>query len=129
MKTGYADIAIEMPTGPEILSGSTRLKAGTATKLALNMLSTLTMVQLGKVYRNLMVDMKPSNIKLQDRSVRIVMKALNVERDEAAALYEAAGHFTKAAIVMGAAKVDKDTAVKALEQHDGFIRRAVDALK
>jgi len=127
--SGYADIAIEMPTGPEILSGSTRLKAGTATKLALNMLSTLTMVQLGKVYRNLMVDMKPSNIKLQDRSVRIVQKALDVERDVAQQLYTDADKNTKAAIVMGAAHVDKDTAVKALKDNDGFIRRAIDALK
>ena len=127
--SGYADIAIEMPTGPEILSGSTRLKAGTATKLALNMLSTLTMVQLGKVYRNLMVDMKPSNIKLQDRSVRIVQKALNVEREEAEKLYLAADKNTKAAIVMGTVNVEKDAAVQALKENDGFIRRAIEALK
>lgn len=127
--SGYSDIAIEMPTGPEILSGSTRLKAGTATKLALNMLSTLTMVQLGKVYRNLMVDMKPSNIKLQDRSVRIVQKALNVEREEAEKLYLAADKNTKAAIVMGTVNVEKDAAVQALKENDGFIRRAIEALK
>lgn len=127
--SGYADIAIEMPTGPEILSGSTRLKAGTATKLALNMLSTLTMVQLGKVYKNLMVDMKPSNIKLQDRSVRIVQKALDVEREAAADLYAAADKNTKVAITMGITGADKDAAAKALKENDGFIRRAVDALK
>lgn len=128
--SSHADIAIEMPTGPEILSGSTRLKAGTATKLALNMLSTLTMVQLGKVYRNLMVDMKPTNIKLQDRSIRIVQKALDdIPREEAETLYQAANKSTKAAIVMGVTNATAEDAEAALKQHDGFIRRAIDSLK
>lgn len=128
--SGYADIAIEMPTGPEILSGSTRLKAGTATKLALNMLSTLTMVQLGKVYRNLMVDMKPTNIKLQDRSIRIVQKALDdIPREEAEALYTNANKETKVAIVMGATQASAPQASEALAANDGFIRKAIETLK
>ncbi len=128
--SGHADIAIEMPTGPEILSGSTRLKAGTATKLALNMLSTLTMVQLGKVYRNLMVDMQPANDKLRDRSVRIVQKALNgMEREQAERLYAQAGNSIQTAIVMGETGADAEAARQALNACDGMIRRAVDGLK
>ena len=128
--SGHADIAIEMPTGPEILSGSTRLKAGTATKLALNMLSTLTMVQLGKVYRNLMVDMQPANDKLRDRSVRIVQKALNgMEREQAERLYAQAGNSIQTAIVMGETGADAEAARQALNACDGIIRRAVDGLK
>jgi N-acetylmuramic acid 6-phosphate etherase len=122
----HADLKIELPTGPEILSGSTRLKAGTATKMVLNMLSTLSMVQLGKVYKNLMVDMKPSNVKLGDRAVRIVKYALNLEgRSEAEAfLHEADGN-TKAAIVMALSKADYPSAMKALKEQNGFVRRAV----
>lgn len=128
--SSHADIAIEMPTGAEILSGSTRLKAGTATKLALNMLSTLTMVQLGKVYRNLMVDMRPTNQKLQDRAVRIVQRALdNIPRDEAEKWYIAADKDTKAAIVMKNTGVDLPTAQKVLAANDGFIRRAIESLQ
>lgn len=128
--SSHADIAIEMPTGAEILSGSTRLKAGTATKLALNMLSTLSMVQLGKVYRNLMVDMRPTNQKLQDRAVRIVQRALdNIPRDEAEKWYIAADKDTKAAIVMKNTGVDLPTAQKALAANDGFIRRAIESLQ
>ena len=125
----HADIAIEMPTGPEILSGSTRLKAGTATKMALNMISTLTMVQLGKVYGNLMVDMKPSNNKLKDRAIRIVQNALHIERPEAEALYEAAGQNVKTAIVMHETGAPADAARQALDAHQGFVRRAMQALR
>ena len=122
----HSDLAIELPTGPEILSGSTRLKAGTATKMVLNMLSTLTMVQLGKVYKNLMVDMKPSNHKLSDRAVRIVKYALDMEdRAEAEVLLKKANGSTKAAIVMALSHADYDSAVKALDMQNGFVRRAV----
>ncbi len=125
----HADLAIELPTGPEILSGSTRLKAGTATKMVLNMLSTLTMVQLGKVYKNLMVDMKPSNTKLNDRAVRIVKYALDLDdRADAEALLQKARGNPKAAIVMALSRADYSSAVKALEVQNGFVRRAVDQL-
>ncbi len=125
VQSRHADIAIEMPTGAEILSGSTRLRAGTATKMALNMLTTLTMVRLGKVYGNLMVDMRPTNQKLQDRAVRIVQKALNIDdKAEAASLLECAGRDVKTAIVMRSCGVDQAKARKALEKNDGFVRRA-----
>lgn len=95
-----ADIAIEVPTGAEILSGSTRLKAGTATKMVLNMLSTGIMTQLGKVYKNLMVDVRATNVKLKDRVVRIVMDAVSVPRNEAEKLLEACNQEPKTAILM-----------------------------
>ena len=129
IQSRHADIAIEMPTGAEILSGSTRLRAGTATKMALNMLTTLTMVQLGKVYGNLMVDMRPTNQKLQDRAVRIVQKALDIEdKAEADALLESAGRDVKTAIVMRSCHVDQEKAREALEKNGGFVRRAQAAL-
>ncbi len=125
IQSRHADIAIEMPTGAEILSGSTRLRAGTATKMALNMLTTLTMVQLGKVYGNLMVDMRPTNQKLQDRAVRIVQKALDMaDKAEAGALLESAGGDVKTAIVMRSCGVDRARAREALEKNGGFVRRA-----
>lgn len=124
----HADIAIEMPTGAEVLSGSTRLNAGTATKMALNMISTLTMVQLGKVYGNLMVDMRPTNVKLRDRAVRIVAEALHVSRGEAEACFEAAGKNVKAAIVMRLANADLPAAQRALSENEGNIRKATAAL-
>ncbi len=125
IQSRHADIAIEMPTGAEILSGSTRLRAGTATKMALNMLTTLTMVQLGKVYGNLMVDMRPTNQKLQDRAVRIVQKALEIQdKAEAAALLESADRDVKTAIVMRSCQVDRLKAREALEKNGGFVRRA-----
>ena len=94
------------------------------------MLSTLTMVQLGKVYRNLMVDMQPANDKLRDRSVRIVQKALNgMEREQAERLYAQAGNSIQTAIVMGETGADAEAARQALNACDGIIRRAVDGLK
>lgn len=127
--SAHADLAIEAPTGPEILSGSTRLKAGTATKMILNMISTLSMVQLGKVYKNLMVDMKPSNVKLADRAVRIVKYALDLPgKAEAQALLEQAQGNVKAAIVMSLSGADYQAAMAALERQGGFVRRAVTQL-
>ena len=130
IQSKHAQIAIEMPTGPEILSGSTRLRAGTATKMALNMLTTLTMVQLGKVYGNLMVDMRPTNQKLQDRAIRIVQKALDIaDKAEADALLESAGRDVKTAIVMRSMSVTKEKAQEALQENGGFVRKAQDSLK
>jgi N-acetylmuramic acid 6-phosphate etherase len=94
-----ADIAIVPVVGPEVLTGSSRLKAGTAQKLVLNMISTATMVRLGKVYRNLMIDVQPTNAKLRDRAVRIVRDAASVSLDEAAQVLAAAGS-VRVAIVM-----------------------------
>ena len=101
-----AQIAIEVITGPELLTGSTRLRAGTATKLVLNMLSTCAMVKLGKVYENLMVDVQPTNAKLRQRATRIVCEITGVDGTEAAQLLEEAGWQVKTAVVMGSAGVD-----------------------
>ncbi len=126
-QSAHADIAIEAPTGAEILSGSTRLKAGTATKLILNMLSTGAMVQMGKVYKNLMVDVRATNAKLRDRSVRIVMQATGLERAAAQALLEEAGGI-KTAIVMHEARCPREAAQRALEAADGFVARAIEVV-
>lgn len=122
-----AKIAIEAPTGPETLSGSTRLKAGTATKLMLNMLSTATMVKMGKVYKNLMVDVRATNVKLKDRSIRITMNATGLSREEAEKLYQAAGGSIKAAIVMHETGVSCGTAEKLLTESEGYVRKAIKA--
>lgn len=96
----HADIAITPITGPEVVTGSTRMKAGTAQKLVLNMLSTGTMIKLGKVYGNLMVDVKPSNKKLEERARHIVMEACDCSRDEAISALQAADGQTKLAILI-----------------------------
>lgn len=126
--SAVAAIAIEAPTGAEVLSGSTRLRAGTATKMMLNILSTAVMVRLGKAYKNLMVDVRSSNDKLRDRSIRIVMNATGRARPEAEALYRQAGEDIKAAIVMGEAGASREAAARALAEADGFVRRAIEAL-
>lgn len=121
----YADIAIEVDAGPEVLTGSTRLKAGTVQKLVLNMLSTASMVRIGKVYQNLMVDVQPSNIKLEERSKNILMEATGCTYEEAAEYFEKADHHVKTAIVMYLTDVDKETAETRLEEADGFVREAI----
>lgn len=126
--SGYADIAIEMPTGAEVLSGSTRLRAGTATKLALNIISTAAMVRMGKAYKNLMVDVKATNAKLKDRAVRITMKAIGVDRAEAEERLAKANGSIKCAIVMKEAGVDYERAKKALDEENGFVRKAIENL-
>ncbi len=123
--SAHADIVIEAPTGSEALAGSTRLRAGTATKMILNMLSTGAMVRLGKVYRNLMVDMRASNQKLKDRAVRIVMSALGLVRAEAESLLEAAEGNVKAAIVMRAGEVSLPRALALLEACGGQTGAAI----
>ena len=123
-----ADIAIEAPTGSEVLSGSTRLKAGTATKLILNMLSTASMVQMGKCYKNLMVDVKATNVKLKDRSIRITMNATGLDREAAQALYEEAGGI-KTAIVMHETGASRALAEAALNEHEGYVRAAIAAIR
>lgn len=126
----HADHMIEVVTGPEILSGSTRLKAGTATKMVLNMLTTLSMVQIGKVYKNLMVDLNPTNIKLTDRAIRIVQNAIETDdKAYAKTLLEKAQGNVKAAIVMEKTKATYSQASKALEENKGYVRQAILALQ
>lgn len=123
--SGHADVAIEVDNGPEVLTGSTRLKAGTSQKLVLNMISTATMVRLGKVYGNLMVDVRPSNEKLVARAVRIVRAATDCDEPTARqALDEAEGH-AKTAIVAILCGVDAATARERLSAGSGFVREAV----
>ncbi|WP_393101186.1 N-acetylmuramic acid 6-phosphate etherase [Streptomyces sp. LN325] len=123
----HADVAIEVPTGPEVLTGSTRLKGGTAEKLVCNMLSTATMVQLGKVYGNLMVDLRATNEKLVDRARRMVAQATGTDLDcAAAALQEADGH-AKTAIVMLLAGCSRAEAATRLEAAHDDVRAAAAA--
>lgn len=120
-----AELAIEPVPGPEVLTGSTRLKAGTAQKLILNMISTGSMVQIGKAYQNLMVDVQQTNEKLVTRAQNIVMAATECTRDEAiAALEQAAGH-VKTAVVMIMAGLDAEGAVEALAGAAGHVREAI----
>ena len=114
-----------MLTGPELLTGSTRMKAGTATKLALNTLSTAVMVKLGKVYGNRMVDVAASNSKLVDRSLRIMRDLAGVERERGLTLLEEAGGSVKLALLMAAAGLSVDQAKALLQQHDQQLRPAL----
>ncbi len=120
-----ADIAIALPVGPEVITGSTRMKAGTAQKLALNMLSTGVMIRLGKTYGNLMVDVQPTNAKLRDRARRIVADATRLTLTEAADLLEQAQGEVKTAIVAHLAKVDISSARQYLVESDGIVRAAL----
>jgi N-acetylmuramic acid 6-phosphate etherase len=119
------DIDIRLLTGPELLTGSTRMKAGTATKLALNTLSTAVMVKLGKVYGNRMVDVAASNSKLVDRSLRILRDLAGVERERGLTLLEDAGGSVKLALLMAAADLSVDRACALLQQHDQQLRSAL----
>ncbi|PCS00960.1 N-acetylmuramic acid-6-phosphate etherase [Lactococcus fujiensis JCM 16395] len=120
-----AKVAIEVESGPEFLTGSTRLKAGTAQKMVLNMISTLSMVGIGKVYKNLMVDLKPTNEKLIERSKHIIMQATDCNYDVATQNFYAANENVKVAIVMILTEKTKAEAEELLNQTRGFIRPAI----
>ena len=119
------DVAIIAVVGPEVVTGSTRLKAGTATKMILNMITTGAMIRIGKTYGNLMVDLKATNEKLKDRSERIVAEVCGISRDEARVLLAAADKRVKTAIVMYKLGVDRAGAEQALAAAGGTIRRVV----
>ena len=119
------DIAIVPIVGPEVVTGSTRMKAGSATKLVLNMITTGAMIRLGKTYGNLMVDLRATNNKLKDRSARIVVEVCGVSREEAWKLLEAADKSVKTAIVMQKLGVSRTEAEAALAHAGGVIRRAI----
>lgn len=121
----YAEVAIEVETGPEVLTGSTRLKAGTAQKLVLNMISTASMIGIGKAYQNLMVDVQSTNLKLTERSKRIIMEATGVDYSTAEKYYEQAHHHVKTAIVMILLQCSYDEAANKLEATGGFVRKAL----
>jgi N-acetylmuramic acid 6-phosphate etherase len=120
------DIVIRPLVGPEVLTGSTRLKAGTATKLVLNTISTLAMVRLGKVFENLMVDLRATNSKLWDRGARIVATVAGVERETALQLLRDADGQVKRAIVMYRRRIDAAAADQLLAFHGGNLRQAID---
>lgn len=120
-----SDIVILPITGPEVVTGSTRMKAGTATKLVLNMITTGAMIRLGKTFGNLMVDLRATNAKLEDRSERILMEVCAVSRAGARELLDAGGGIVKTAIVMHFLGVSRDEAERRLDESGGVIRRVV----
>ena len=120
-----ADLAIEVEVGPEVLTGSTRLKSGTAQKLILNMISTASMVRAGKAYQNLMVDVMQTNATLHVRAENIVIDATGVERAEARRAIDAAGGSVKCAITMLLAGCDADEARRRLDEAKGHVRAAI----
>jgi len=119
------DVTIVAVTGPEVVTGSTRLKAGTATKMILNMLTTGAMIRLGKTWGNLMVDLQATNLKLKDRSERILMETCGVDRDAARGLLESADGRVKTAIVMHRLSLGRDEAERRIASAGGIIRRVV----
>jgi N-acetylmuramic acid 6-phosphate etherase len=119
------DVCIIVPVGPEIVTGSTRMKSGTATKLVLNTLTTGAMIRLGKIYGNLMVDLRAWNDKLVDRSQRILMETTGLGRDESRAVLDAAGGSVKTAIVMARRAVGREEAERLLREHAGRLRSIV----
>ncbi|CRY92132.1 N-acetylmuramic acid 6-phosphate etherase [Synechococcus sp. WH 8103] len=119
------DIDIRLLTGPELLTGSTRLKAGTATKMALNIISTAVMVRLGKVFGNRMVDVSASNSKLVDRCLRILRDLGGIERDDGLVLLDQAGGSVKLALLMASSGLASSEAMELLQTHDGQLRQAL----
>lgn len=122
------DVVIRALTGPEVLTGSTRLKAGTATKLVLNQITTVAMVRLGKVYENLMVDLRATNQKLWDRGARIVATLTGLSRDEAMDLLRRADGRVKVAVVMHRKKASAEEATRLLDASGGDLRGTVTSL-
>jgi N-acetylmuramic acid 6-phosphate etherase len=127
--SAYADIAIEVITGPEILTGSTRLKAATAHKQILNMITTTSMIKLGKVYKNLMVDVHASNFKLRERAKKIVCEATGVSYELAETILEQTNFQVKLAIVMLLTETTLNEAKGLLAQSEGHVRMAVELKK
>jgi N-acetylmuramic acid 6-phosphate etherase len=119
------DVEINAVVGPEAVSGSTRLKAATAQKMILNMISTASMVRLGKVYENLMVDLKPASEKLVERAKGIIMMLSGVDYEEAARVFEQSGRNVKVGVVMAKRGLKREMAERALKDADGFLARAL----
>jgi N-acetylmuramic acid 6-phosphate etherase len=122
-----ADVSIRVVTGPEVLTGSTRLKAGTATKMVLNMVTTIAMARSGKVYRNYMVDVNTrANVKLIDRGARMLQAILGLSREDALTLLDRAGGRAKTALVMHSRGLDRPAAERMLDEVDGFVGRILE---
>ena len=124
-----AKISIAPVVGPEVVTGSTRLNSGTAQKLVLNMLSTGTMIKLGKVYGNLMVDVRATNEKLVERAKRIVCEATGITREESEKILEETNFDVKLSIFMILSKLNKDEAKKVLDENKGYIAEALKSIK
>ena len=120
---------VEVVTGPEVVTGSTRMKAGTAQKLVLNMISTTCMIKMGKVYTNLMVDVQPTNAKLEARACSIIKKITGVDEEKAQELFIASHKSVKTAIVMGLCDVDEKMAKAAIEENEGHLTNTIKSLK
>ena len=120
-------VPISVVVGPEVVMGSTRMKSGTAQKLVCNMLTTASMIKMGKVYSNLMVDVKTSNEKLEERAKRIVMIATEVSYEKAAEVLAECENNVKLAIFMIETELDKDMATKVLDKYDGYIGKALNS--
>ncbi|WP_425255353.1 N-acetylmuramic acid 6-phosphate etherase [Mammaliicoccus sciuri] len=118
----HADYPVQVDVGPEVLTGSTRLKAGTAQKLILNMISTGSMVGIGKVYENLMIDVKPTNKKLKQRAVNMIQEVLQTTDEDSEKLFKQSDEQVKVAIVMGMHGISKEEALERLKQAKGFVR-------
>lgn len=126
--TDEADVSIRVLVGPEIVTGSTRMKAGTATKMVLNMVTTISMVRIGKVYQNLMVDVNTrANSKLVDRGTRMIQAVTGLPRQQAHDLLQAAGGHVKTALVMHARHVERGVAEQLLAQHGGHVTPILEA--
>ena len=119
------DVIIRPITGPEVIAGSTRMKAGTATKLILNTLTTASMINMGKVYENLMIDLQVKNVKLKDRAERIIMILTDLDRNSADKLLTKANGNVKTAIVMHKLQTGYEKAMNKLEKHNGFVRKVL----
>lgn len=127
--TASVDVDIRLLVGPELLAGSTRLKAGTVTKMALNILSTSVMIQLGKVYGNRMIDVAVTNTKLQDRALRIIMDLTSLDRQSAETLLQESGKSVKLALMMHWTGLNRDESQELLAQHQGYLRAALASYK
>ncbi len=119
------DYMIDVPVGPEVIMGSTRMKSATAQKMILNMLTTGAMIRLGKVYENVMVDLQLTNKKLEERAKRILMMLADVDYQQAGVYLEKADNHVKTALMMAVGSLDKEEAIKKLSEYDGFIRKAL----
>ncbi|MFG6147011.1 N-acetylmuramic acid 6-phosphate etherase [Halobacillus sp. B23F22_1] len=121
----HADCAIEVVVGPEVLTGSTRMKAATAHKMILNMISTTTMIQLGKVHENLMVDVHASNYKLMERAKKTIMEITKVSYEEAESVLKKTNHEVKPAVVMIETGADYQQSIEAIHRNKGYVRKAI----
>ncbi len=125
----FAHHVIFVDVGPEVVTGSTRMKSGTAQKLVLNMITTTAMIRIGKVYKNLMIDLTPVNKKLVERSKNLIMRATDCDRETAEAAFEGSGKKPKIAIVMVLLGIDAKGATELVKKHDGHLSSAIDAFK